>query len=191
MGETVPYNNISFHFRLFSGLFQILRLFWRHFGPLFPKIRARMKFTGKKEGLCQFLNYLPSCKNQKKTTVPFLRTKNKWTDKLTTVILQEPSYDEGPITIRPNDNKKAETVQMNICQRKDLNCLHLNDEPRVQERQQVLDQRSYIPVSAMFLTNPSSNFTDNIIRKVINVQQKKCRNENRAFRNTCINCIFL
>ena len=31
-----------------------------------------------------------------------------------------------------------------------------------------------------------SNITDNIIRKVINVQQKKCRTKNRALRNSSI-----
>ena len=39
----------------------------------------------------------------------------------------------------------------NIC-RKDLSWLHFDDEPRVQERQQVKDQQSYIFVFVLFLT---------------------------------------
>ena len=43
----------------------------------------------------------------------------------------------------------VEPVQMNIYQsntcRKDLSWLHLDDEPRVEERQQVKDQQFYTP----------------------------------------------
>ena len=39
----------------------------------------------------------------------------------------------------------------NIC-RKDLSWLRFDDEPRVQERQQVKDQQSYIFVFVLFLT---------------------------------------
>ena len=45
----------------------------------------------------------------------------------------------------------VQPVQMNIYEsityRKDLRSLHFNDGPRVQERQQVLDQQSCIPIS--------------------------------------------
>ena len=51
-------------------------------------------------------------------------------------------------------------VQMKIYQsntyRKDLSWLRFEDKPRVQERQQVLDQESYLPVSVTWLTYPSS-----------------------------------
>ena len=36
-----------------------------------------------------------------------------------------------------------------------------------------------------------SNITDNIIKKVINVEQEKCRNKNKASRQSCISRIFL
>ena len=52
-------------------------------------------------------------------------------------------------------------VQMNIYQsntyRKDLSWLRFKDKPKVQERQQVLDQESYLPVSVTWLTYPSSS----------------------------------
>ena len=51
--------------------------------------------------------------------------------------------------------------QLNIYQsntyRKDLGWLHFDDEPRVQERQQVKDQQSYISVSVAYPAIPSSN----------------------------------
>ena len=54
----------------------------------------------------------------------------------------------------------VEPVQMNIYQRntyrKDLSWLHFNDEPRVQERQQVKDQQSYISVSIAYPAIPST-----------------------------------
>ena len=58
-------------------------------------------------------------------------------------------------------NQTIETVQMNIYQsntyRKDLSWLHFDDEPRVQERQQVKDQQSYISASVAYPAIPSSN----------------------------------
>ena len=50
------------------------------------------------------------------------------------------------------ENKEVESVQqvqMNIYQsnRKDLRWLHFYDDPKVQERPQMLDQYPYIPVS--------------------------------------------
>ena len=55
----------------------------------------------------------------------------------------------------------VEPIQMNIYQsntyRKDLNQVHFDDEPRVQERQQVQDQLSSISVFAAYLTIPSRN----------------------------------
>ena len=62
-------------------------------------------------------------------------------------------------------NKEVETVepvQMNIYQsniyRKDLSWLHFKDEPRVQERQQVKDQKSKISVFPSYLTFSSSGY---------------------------------
>ena len=62
------------------------------------------------------------------------------------------------------ENKEVEPVepvQMNIYQsntyRKDLSRLHFDDEPRVQERQQVKDQQSCIFASVAYPTIPSSN----------------------------------
>ena len=56
----------------------------------------------------------------------------------------------------------VEPVQMNICQsntyRKDLRWLHFDGEPRVQERQQVKYQQSYIIVFVAYSTIPSSNY---------------------------------
>ena len=55
----------------------------------------------------------------------------------------------------------VEPVQMNIdhsnTYKKDLSWLH-SDEPRVQERQQVNDQRSSISVFVVYLTIPSSSY---------------------------------
>ena len=55
-----------------------------------------------------------------------------------------------------------EPVLKNIYQsntyRKDLSWPHFDDEPRVQEKQQVKDQQSCISVFVACLTNPSSNW---------------------------------
>ena len=55
----------------------------------------------------------------------------------------------------------VEPVQMNIYQnntnRKDLSWQYLEDEPRVQESQQVKDQQSCIFVIVAYPTIPSSN----------------------------------
>ena len=52
-------------------------------------------------------------------------------------------------------------VQINIYQsntyKKDFSWSHLDHEPRVQERQQMLNQRSYKHVSAIYLIYPSSS----------------------------------
>ena len=57
-------------------------------------------------------------------------------------------------------NLPVQQVQMNIYQsnacREDLHWLHSDDEPRVQEKQQVMDQQPYIPISAAYLTYPIS-----------------------------------
>ena len=62
------------------------------------------------------------------------------------------------------ENKQVEpveAVQMSIYQsntfRKDLSWLHFDNEPRVQERQQVKNQQSCISVFAAYLTVPCSN----------------------------------
>ena len=51
-------------------------------------------------------------------------------------------------------------VQMNIYQsnnyRKDLSWLHVGGEPEVQEKEQVMDQQSYISVFVVYLSIPSS-----------------------------------
>ena len=41
--------------------------------------------------------------------------------------------------------------------RKDLGWLNFNDEPRVQEKQQMKDQQPHIPVSVAYPTYSSSN----------------------------------
>ena len=69
------------------------------------------------------------------------------------------------ITSRPPSRKKevepVEPVLKNIYQsntyRTDLSWPHFDDEPRVQEKQQVKDQQSCISVFVACLTNPSSN----------------------------------
>ena len=57
--------------------------------------------------------------------------------------------------------KPVEPVQINTYQNntywKDLIWLHFNNEPRVQERQQVKDQQVYISIFVDYLTIPSSN----------------------------------
>ena len=62
------------------------------------------------------------------------------------------------------ENKEVEpveSVQMNIYQsnnyRKDLSWLHFNNEPRVQERQQVKDQHPFISVFVAYPTIPRGN----------------------------------
>ena len=56
----------------------------------------------------------------------------------------------------------AEPVLKNIYRsntyRKDLSWPHFDDEPRVQEKQQVKNQQSCISVFVACLTNPSSNW---------------------------------
>ena len=58
-------------------------------------------------------------------------------------------------------SRQVEPVLMNIYQsntyRKDLSWPHFDDEPRVQEKQQVKDQQSCIFVFVACLTVPSSN----------------------------------
>ena len=68
------------------------------------------------------------------------------------------------ITRPPSKKKEVEPVEpvlKNIYQsntyRKDLSWPHFNDEPRVQEKQQVKDQQSCIFVFVACLTIPSSN----------------------------------
>ena len=55
----------------------------------------------------------------------------------------------------------VQLVQMNIYQsniyREDLSWLHLDNEPRVQERQEVQDQQSFISVFVFYLTIPNNN----------------------------------
>ena len=51
-------------------------------------------------------------------------------------------------------------VQMNIYQsnnyRKDLSWLHVDNDPEVQEKEQVMDQQSYISVFVVYITIQSS-----------------------------------
>ena len=58
------------------------------------------------------------------------------------------------------EEEPVELVQMNIYQsntyRKDLSWLHLDDEPRVQERQQMVDQQSCKSIFVVYLTFPRS-----------------------------------
>ena len=58
----------------------------------------------------------------------------------------------------------VQPVETNIYQsntyRKDVSWLHFDDEPRVQERQQVNDQKSYIFIFVTYLTIPSNNWED-------------------------------
>ena len=57
--------------------------------------------------------------------------------------------------------KPVEPVQMSIYQsnayRKDLSLLYFDDEPRVQGRQQMKHQQSYIFVFVAYVTFPSSS----------------------------------
>ena len=57
--------------------------------------------------------------------------------------------------------KPVQPIQMNIYQsntyRKDLNWLYFNDEPRVQERQQVKDQQSFISAFVAYLPLEAKN----------------------------------
>ena len=62
------------------------------------------------------------------------------------------------------ENREVEPVepaQISIYQsntyRKDLGWLHFDNEPRVQERQQVKAKQSYISVFVVYLTNPGSS----------------------------------
>ena len=69
-------------------------------------------------------------------------------------IMQHIRITSGPPT-------RIHPVQMNIYQsntyKEDLRWPYFDDEPSVQERQQELDQQSYIPVSVAHLTYPSSS----------------------------------
>ena len=53
-----------------------------------------------------------------------------------------------PPSRRKKEKEADKPVQMNIYQSntytKELSCLHFDDEPRVQERQQAEDQQSYV-----------------------------------------------
>ena len=74
--------------------------FWVILGP-FYQIFGKNEFSWKK-GLYQFLNIsiiiVLLCQKSERTNEPFLRKRlNSWTDRETTVILQGPPQDEGPI----------------------------------------------------------------------------------------------
>ena len=64
-------------------------------------------------------------------------------------------------TFENKEVEPVELVQMNIYQnntyRKDLSWLHFNDEPRVQEGQEVKDQQSCISAFVAYPIIPSSN----------------------------------
>ena len=57
--------------------------------------------------------------------------------------------------------KPVNPVQMNIYQsstnKKDLSWLHFDNEPGLQERQQMKDQQSYVSISVAYLTIPSTS----------------------------------
>ena len=65
------------------------------------------------------------------------------------------------MSLEKKEVEPVEPVQMNIYQSntysKDLSWLHFDDVPRVQEKQQVKDQQSYISVSVAYPAIPSSN----------------------------------
>ena len=46
--------------------------------------------------------------------------------------------------------------------RRDLSWLHLDDEPKVQEREQVKDQQSYISIFVAYPTISSSNYENQL-----------------------------
>ena len=74
-------------------------------------------------------------------------------------IMQSIKISSGPAT-RMGVVGPVQQVHTNIYQRKDLNWLHVNDEPRVPERQQVKDQWSYISASGVYLIAARSNSPD-------------------------------
>ena len=69
--------------------------------------------------------------------------------------------NNGKASLENKEVEPVEPVQTNIYQsntyRKDLSWLHFDDEPRVQERQQVKDQRSCVSVFVAYPTIISSN----------------------------------
>ena len=64
-------------------------------------------------------------------------------------------------TLKYKEVEPVQPIQMNFYQsntyRKDLSRLHFNNEPRVQERQQVKDQQSCMFVFVAYPTIPSSS----------------------------------
>ena len=70
-------------------------------------------------------------------------------------------WPNGQTYLKNKEVEPVEPVQMYMYQsntyRKDLSWLHFNNEPRVQEKQQVKDQQSCIFVFVACLTIPSSN----------------------------------
>ena len=84
----------------------------------------------------------------------------------------------------------VQQVHTNIYQRKDLNWLHVNDEPRVPERQQVKDQWSYISASGVYLIAARSNSPDmttvlhagcmvDLLKYIATSGERNFRNESR------------
>ena len=61
------------------------------------------------------------------------------------------------ITSRPPSRKRKWNIYQSNTYKKDLSWLHFDNEPRVQEKQQVKDQQSCIFVFVACLTVPSSN----------------------------------
>ena len=73
-------------------------------------------------------------------------------------------WQKNHVIYQNNENmelKPVEPVQMSIYQsnayRKDLSLLYFDDEPRVQDRQQMKHQQSYIFVFVAYVTFPSSS----------------------------------
>ena len=74
-------------------------LFWSHFGPLWHKLGEKWIFLKKRTlSVFKYFNYLPSCQKSEKTNEPFLKNA-ELTDGQTTLILQDPPKDRGPIMV--------------------------------------------------------------------------------------------
>ena len=71
------------------------KLFW----ALFDQIWTKMNFRRKRAlSAFKYSNYLPLCQKSENANEQFLRKmSNCWTDRQTTVVLQGPPQDRGPI----------------------------------------------------------------------------------------------
>ena len=71
-------------------------------------------------------------------------------------MMAENSFNLSEYRVEPVEPVQMNTYQSNAY-RKELSWPHFDDKPRVEERQQVKDEHSYVSTFVAYLTIPKSN----------------------------------